>query len=208
MSVAPDERRLTSRGRERRDELVRVAIEKFSEQGYHPTSVAEIVDEVGVGKGVFYWYFASKEDLLQEILKDTLLDIRRHQQAAIRDEPNPLRRIELGIRASLEWLATNPDVMRLVDFAATEDTFARELRRGREISAADTERHLQEAMDLGLIAPGDAHTMAIAIRGITDEVSRVSADTGKPVPADSVVRMVIRGVTGASNSPVDQGSVR
>ncbi|MFW2380140.1 MAG: TetR/AcrR family transcriptional regulator [Acidimicrobiales bacterium] len=198
MSLAPDERKLTSRGQERRDELVRVAIEKFSQQGYHPTSVAEIVDHLGVGKGVFYWYFASKEDLLQEILKDTLLDIRRHQQAAIRDEPNPLHRLELGIRASLEWLADHPDVMRLVDFARTEDTFAGELRRGREISAADTQRHLQEAMDEGLIEPGDVRAMAIAIRGITDEVSRVSADTGEPVPADSVVRMVIHGVLGTS----------
>ncbi|MGI9611233.1 MAG: TetR/AcrR family transcriptional regulator [Acidimicrobiia bacterium] len=199
MSLAPDERKLTSRGQERRDELVKVAIEKFSEQGYQPTSVAEIVDRLGVGKGVFYWYFASKEDLLREILKDTLLEIRRHQQAAIRDEPNPLCRIELGIRASLEWLADNPDVMRLVDFARTEDTFAGELRRGREVSAADTQRHLQDAMDEGLIAPGDVRAMAIAIRGITDEVSRVSADTGEPVPADSVVKMVVHGVIGTSD---------
>jgi AcrR family transcriptional regulator len=196
MSLAPDERKLTSRGQERRDELVRVAIDKFSEQGYHRTSVAEIVDEIGVGKGVFYWYFASKEDLLREILKDTLLSIRRHQNAAIRNEANPLRRIELGIRASLDWLAANPNVMRLVDFAATEDTFAGELRLGREISATDTQRHLQEAMDQGLIEPGDPATMAVAIRGVTEEVSRVSADTGKPVPVDSVVKLVVRGVIG------------
>jgi AcrR family transcriptional regulator len=201
MSLAPDERKLTSRGQERRDELVRAAIEKFSEQGYHPTSVAEIVDQVGVGKGVFYWYFASKEDLLQEILKDILLEIRRHQQAVIRDEPNPLHRIELGIRASLNWLADNPEVIRLVDFARTEDTFAGELRRGREISTGDTQRHLQEAMDQGLIETGDTRAMAIAIRGITDEVSRVSADTGEPVPADSVVNMVVHGVIGLSSDP-------
>ena len=197
MSLAPDERKLTSRGQERGDELVRVAIDKFSEQGYHRTSVSEIVDAVGVGKGVFYWYFTSKEDLFQEILKDTLLSIRRHQHAAIRDEPNPLRRIELGIRASLEWLADNPNVMRLVDFAATEDTFAGELRRGREVSAADTQRHLQDAMDQGLIEPGDAGTMAVAIRGVTEEVSRVAVDTGKPAAVDAVVQLVVGGLTGA-----------
>ncbi len=199
MSLAPDQRKLTSRGQERRDELVRIAVEKFSEQGYHPTSVAEIVDQVGVGKGVFYWYFASKEDLLREILKEALLEIRRHQQSAIRDEPNPLRRIELGIRASLKWLSENPEVFRLVDFARAEDTFAEELRRGREISTQDTQRHLKEAMDQGLIEPGDARAMAIAIRGITDEVIRVSADTGEPIPANSVVKMVVHGVVGAAS---------
>ncbi len=198
MSVAPD-RKLTSRGQERRDELVRYAVTRFAERGYHPTSVAEIVAGVGVGKGVFYWYFSSKEDLLREILSEGLLRIRRHQQAAIRDEPNPLRRIEKGVRASLEWLGDNTEVMRLVDFAWTEDTFASDLRRGRAISIEDTAKHLRDAMDQGLIAPGDAVTMATAIRGITEEVSRLHADTDadpSTIPADDVVRMVLTGIAG------------
>ncbi len=196
MSLAPDERKLTSRGQERRDELVRVATEKFAEQGYHPTSVAEIVDGVGVGKGVFYWYFASKEDMLREILSDALLEVRRHQHAAIRDEPNPLTRIELGVRASLDWLAQNTAVMRLVDFAWTEETFATVLRKGREVSIEDTTRHLNEAMSEGLIAPGDARAMSIAIRGITEEMCRMAADTGEGIPADAIVRMTLNGVIG------------
>ena len=193
------DRKLTSRGQERRDELVRFAIARFAEQGYHPTSVAEIVDGIGVGKGVFYWYFSSKEDLLREILNEALLRIRRHQQAAIRDEPNPMKRIEKGVRASLEWLGDNTDVMRLVDFAWTEDTFAADLRRGRAVSIEDTAKHLRDAMEQGLIAPGDAVTMATAIRGITEEVSRLHADTHVDrscVPADDVVRMVLTGIAG------------
>ncbi|MDQ1468483.1 MAG: TetR/AcrR family transcriptional regulator, cholesterol catabolism regulator, partial [Actinomycetota bacterium] len=31
----------------------------FAERGYHPTAVSDIVDSLGVGKGVFYWYFSS-----------------------------------------------------------------------------------------------------------------------------------------------------
>ena len=46
------------------------AAARFAEQGYHPTSVAEIVQGLGVGKGVFYWYFSSKEELFLEILKE------------------------------------------------------------------------------------------------------------------------------------------
>ncbi|NNE97278.1 MAG: TetR/AcrR family transcriptional regulator [Acidimicrobiales bacterium] len=199
MSLARAERKLTSRGHERRQELLRVAIDKFAEQGYHPTSVADIVGEVGVGKGVFYWYFTSKEDLLREILKDALLELRRHQQAAICDEPNPLRRIELGVRATLDWLAEHPEVQRLVDFARTEDTFADELRRGREISTEDAVRHLTEAMGQGLIKQGDARTMAIAIRGITDEISRTATDTDSPPPVEAVIRMTVHGLTGGAS---------
>ena len=45
------------------------ATRRFAENGFHPTSVSDIVDGIGVGKGVFYWYFPSKDDLLLEILR-------------------------------------------------------------------------------------------------------------------------------------------
>ena len=142
-------RRLTARGQERRDELVRFATKRFAENGYHPTSVSEIVDGVGVGKGVFYWYFPSKDDLLLEILRGALYDLRAVQAAALAGTADPLQRLELGIRASLDWSAANPDILRLALFSWTEETFAQAMERGRRIAIADTARHVQAAIDAG-----------------------------------------------------------
>ncbi|HMQ28904.1 MAG TPA: helix-turn-helix domain-containing protein, partial [Acidimicrobiales bacterium] len=83
-------RRLTPRGKERRRQLMDSATARFSENGYHPTSVQEIVGGLGVGKGVFYWYFSSKEELFLHILRDAQQDLRRAQMAAIVDEPDPI----------------------------------------------------------------------------------------------------------------------
>ena len=47
-------RRLTQRGKDRRRQLMDFAAHRFAENGYHPTSVAEIVQGMSVGKGVFY----------------------------------------------------------------------------------------------------------------------------------------------------------
>ena len=99
----PLNRRLTQRGRERRHQRMTYATARLAENGYHPTSVAEIVQGLGVGKGVFYWYFASKEELFLEILRDAQRQLRRRQEQAIADEPDPVHRIELGIRASIAW---------------------------------------------------------------------------------------------------------
>src|SRR3989442_14818673 len=96
-------RKLTQRGKDRRRQLMDHAAELFAERGYHPTSVADIVESLGVGKGVFYWYFSSKEELLAEILRASHQDLRRRQQHVIADEANPVRRIELGIRPSMQW---------------------------------------------------------------------------------------------------------
>src|ERR1041384_4139366 len=87
--------KLTPRGKERREQLITCAAQLFAERGYHPTSVADIVAALGVGKGVFYWYFASKEELLTELLKASNHDLRKRQQQAIGDEVDPVRRIEL-----------------------------------------------------------------------------------------------------------------
>src|SRR3546814_20734289 len=70
------------------------ATSRFAEQGYHPTSVSEIVAGLGVGKGVFYWYFDSKAQLFLEILREAQNDLRRKQQQAIVAETDPIRRID------------------------------------------------------------------------------------------------------------------
>src|SRR2546422_7828327 len=108
----------------------------FAERGYHPTAVADVVESLGVGKGVFYWYFASKEDLFLEILASAQHDLRRRQQAAIGDEPDPVTRIERGIRASMRWSEENRHLFNLVGFAATEDRFAVALRQNDEVAVA------------------------------------------------------------------------
>ena len=105
-------RRLTARGQRRRLELLDYAARHFASQGYHPTSVTDIVDGLGVGKGVFYWYFASKEELFRQILADAQRDLRRTQRQAIADEPDPVRRIEAGIRASVAVARRQPPSLR------------------------------------------------------------------------------------------------
>jgi len=53
--------------KERRDEFVETAQELFREKGYYNTSVEDIVERMGVAKGLFYYYFGSKEDLVEAI---------------------------------------------------------------------------------------------------------------------------------------------
>ncbi len=206
-----DERQLTRRGRERRDKLLAHATSRFAENGFHPTSVSEIVDSVGVGKGVFYWYFESKDQLLEEILREALRSLRSHQAAAIADAADPLHRLEAGIRASIEWSVANTDVLRLVMFGWSEETFAEVLRKGRDIVVTDTARLIEQAVDLGQIMGGNPTMMANAIRAIIDELGREYAlstrnhATGSPSgdapPVDpemveTAVRMCLHGLHG------------
>ena len=99
-------RKLTARGEQRRADLIALATRRFAEKGYHPTSVAELVEGLGVGKGVFYWYFSSKEELFRAILKDAQVELRRAQRTALQGAGDPLAQIAAGIRASVHWTVT------------------------------------------------------------------------------------------------------
>ena len=165
-------RRLTQRGKDRRVQLMDYAGRKFAENGYHPTSVAEIVEGLGVGKGVFYWYFSSKEELFLEILRDAQLGMRRWQDVAIGEEDDPVQRIELGIRASIDWLSKNRHLLTLFQFAATEDRFTPELRRGGDVALADVVRHVKEGIVAGRVRDADPEMLAQAIVGVTQTLAR------------------------------------
>ena len=61
--------RITKEYYERKNELLDAAQEIFLTKGYKQTSVESIIKKVGVAKGTFYYYFKSKEDLLDKLVK-------------------------------------------------------------------------------------------------------------------------------------------
>ena len=167
--------------------------------GYHPTSVADIVDGMGVGKGVFYWYFDSKEELFIEILRSAQIDLRRTQLRAIEGIDDPVRRIELGIRSAVLWMGSHPDLRRLFEFARTEGSFAKAMRSGQSTLVMDARTHLQEAIDCGRIPDRDAEALAHAILGITNQLTMVyidAADRDHEEIADLAVAICRNGFAG------------
>ena len=72
---------------DRMDEIMDAAVKLFAKKGYHATSISDISEAVGLGRGALYYYILSKEDLLWEIHNrhvDPLLE------ATIRLEQQPL----------------------------------------------------------------------------------------------------------------------
>ncbi len=51
-----------------REEILDEAFKLFLQNNYKEVTIQEIVDKVGMTKGAFYYFFASKEQLFQEII--------------------------------------------------------------------------------------------------------------------------------------------
>jgi Transcriptional regulator len=192
------ERRLTQRGKQRRNELLTCAVRLFSEQGFHSTSVSDIVDTLGVGKGVFYWYFPSKDDLFIEILRSANRDLRRRQQAAIGGEPDPIRRIELGIRATMQWFHEHRSSFTLIQFARTDDRFSEVLSQNQAVAIADAVRHIKDGIVDGVITDQVPDVLAEAVVGVTERLARTYLlERDDPVTdvADAAVDFCLNGLS-------------
>lgn len=57
--------------------ILEVKARHFYEKAYHATTIADITGEMGMLKGLIYYYIESKEELLYEIFLDVIEHGRR-----------------------------------------------------------------------------------------------------------------------------------
>jgi AcrR family transcriptional regulator len=86
----------------RKRELVDAAIDLFAEKGYENTSVDDIINKVGVTKGAFYYYFKSKEQVMEEF--DEILvepEVKAFDQALSDSTLSPAEKLSLAVSQPL-----------------------------------------------------------------------------------------------------------
>src|ERR1051325_7602418 len=76
-----DGKELTSRGAATRQRLLEAAEAVFAELGYHEASIVKITEAAGIAQGTFYLYFASKQEIFEELVRDLNRRVR-HAMAA------------------------------------------------------------------------------------------------------------------------------
>ena len=79
---------------ERRNEILDVAGKLFSTKGYSKCTVNDIINEVGIAKGTFYYYFNSKEEVLDGIIEKVAeIVVARAEEAISNPEHSPAEKL-------------------------------------------------------------------------------------------------------------------
>jgi AcrR family transcriptional regulator len=86
--------------REAREELLAAALRVFARHGYREAGVDEIAAEAGYSKGALYWYFSSKEQLLQALLEERI-DAPMREMVALLGSAPPDR--DMALEATREF---------------------------------------------------------------------------------------------------------
>lgn len=97
---------------ERYADFLTVAHELFYRKGYDQTSVQEIISALGVAKGTFYHYFASKAELLNALVEHLYLQTVAALQPIVADESRSAAEKFSDLFLSMgSWEADNHDLL-------------------------------------------------------------------------------------------------
>lgn len=78
--------RITKKPDERRNEILDAAESLFTAKGYSATTIQDILQKVGIAKGTFYYYFQSKEEVMDAIVM-RFIDMGVHAAKSIASDP-------------------------------------------------------------------------------------------------------------------------
>jgi AcrR family transcriptional regulator len=154
---------------ERRVLILETAAHLFASKGYVGTSVDDIARELGVSKAAVYYYWGSKEELLEEI-QDRALTRLREKLDRLDDGENPYEtRLEATVAAYIDAVLENTSFISalLRDFVSSERT--REKRRAfmqqcREVIEAE--------IAAGNVRDFDPQVLTLAIVGLCSTIAK------------------------------------
>ncbi len=96
-----------------RERITAAAGQAAAELGYAEMSVEAILARAGVSRRTFYEHFKNKEDAFLAAYDAVVRQQARHIRRAYFEETTVQQRLRAGIRAYLEFIASEPDLARM-----------------------------------------------------------------------------------------------
>jgi AcrR family transcriptional regulator len=180
----------TAKWNARRDEIIDTSARIFARSGYHATGIAELCEVNGVGKGAFYYYIGSKEELLAAIHDRVMDEVMLGADRVADAEGSPSAQLAMLGDELLDVIHRYPDHVWvfLHEFPALTAERAEQFRGRRREYERRVEAILQAGIDTGEFRPVDPRLTALAWLGMHNYTylwlkpgGRVSArDVAKP----------------------------
>jgi len=186
---------LTARGERTRQKLLESAEQIFAELGYHDASIVKITEAAGVGQGTFYLYFSGKKEVFEEVVLDLNSRVRHAMTEAAEQGTTRAERELLGFGAFFRFTADHPALYRIIrqaEFVSPETLVVHYERLMRPYAAG-----LEQAMEAGEVAQGDAEVLAWSLMGIGELCGMRwilwNGDNGMPEAVfDELARIIVR----------------
>ncbi|CAL9654556.1 TetR/AcrR family transcriptional regulator [Streptomyces sp. Tu 3180] len=161
----------------RRAQIVQAAIETLAESGYAKASFARISRQAKLSStGMISYHFSGKPELFAEVARTVIEQAQELTAARVADETTHRGRLSAYITSGFDFVARHPLQARALS------EIVRMVRDGRITGLDDVEHTvtsveslvtlLRQGREAGEFGTFDCRTMALAVRGATDNVLR------------------------------------
>lgn len=183
----------------REQQMLDAAVQMFSVNGYHDTSMDGIAAAAEISKPMLYLYYGSKEELFSACLSRELSRFVEAVRADIDLKQSPHELLRRTILSVLHYIDANrASWIVLYSQATSSQVFAHTIREGRE-KIIDLVARLLENGTRNPELDNDFHMMAVALVGAGEAVAtRVSiGDTDVDEAAELLINLFWRGLKGS-----------
>ncbi|MDX8152997.1 TetR/AcrR family transcriptional regulator [Patulibacter brassicae] len=180
-----------------REEILRAAIEAFTELGFGATTVRDIVRRTTLASGTFYNYFPDKDAILHEIAAEHVREADERMQAARATARTPAEAVERGAAAYFGILVERPDLLAL--FRRNSGSLRAFADDALLHVVVDALRDDLDRLGAGAATPLDTELLAAGLIGAGMEIAMRFAERGgqDPTAALAALRaLVVDGVLG------------
>jgi AcrR family transcriptional regulator len=189
-----------------RDQIIRDASQIFLQKGYSNTTIAEIMDRVGITKPSFYYYFRNKKDLYLTCLNSIFDAFSKRALDSIRKEKTPLGRLEQRWKAGhghSKRVLTSINLLKesLRQEDAEESSRAEEILRKAWVDPLT--RDLERGIESGVIRSINSEIASFALISLLDTFSYreiLDKKFGSDKVLEAVYDLVLHGLLQANKS--------
>jgi AcrR family transcriptional regulator len=165
---AADEPRRSEKWKARRDAITDTSAHVFAEQGYHATGIAELCAVNGLGKGAFYHYIGSKEELLAAIHDRVMDEVMLGADRVLTSDGSPAEQLTALGEELLDVIHRYPDHVWvfLHEFPALTGGNAEQFRVRRGVYEQRVEEVIRAGIESGDFRDVDPRLSALGWLGM------------------------------------------
>ncbi len=148
-----------------REEILKAALNLFSTNNYHATSMSMIAEEAGVSKGTVYWHFDSKEDLFRELVLAGLDYFHENYEKIQSEDLNAEEKIYEIIDFSVKMLAENLKMGNILqnNIQLISSEFQKKMIERHKSAINVIKLVIEQGINEGTIKTNNSHNTAVMI---------------------------------------------
>ncbi|ROR27274.1 TetR family transcriptional regulator [Mobilisporobacter senegalensis] len=97
-----------------KDSILKASEKLFAENGYDGTSISQIAKEADITKSLLYYYFESKDKILEELFSNYLASTMEEKNKIISSDLTEDEKIKKSMESGFSFLFNNKNIIRIL----------------------------------------------------------------------------------------------